>query len=466
MTARSGIGLLLLMTIVSGLGCAVGPNYHRPQVPIPPVYRDSQSNSTSSQSATSFADLPWWQVFEDPVLQELVRTALKNNYDLLTANERIVQARSQLGITRSSEFPQVDISSDFSGGKSSSLNKSNVLTSLANATFQLDLFGGLRRATEASRAQLLATEEARRVTVLTLVSDVAADYFQLLGLDLQLKISLDTIKDQQESLKLTQLRMDRGVASKADVLQAQQVLDTANAQIPVIEREIGQTEDAINILLGNYPAGVPRGAILSEQRMPPEIPAGLSSSLLERRPDIHEAEDNLIAANAEIGVAKAAFFPQISLSGSGGGAVGHQTFLGTEVSANSTLWNYGASLTQPVFEGGRLVSNLHLAKSQERTALIAYRQAIQNAFGEVSDALIGNQKIHEQRLRQEQSVKTLQESVHVSDLRYRGGIATYLEVLENQQSLYSAQLTLAQIQTSEYQSVVLLYKVLGGGWKQ
>jgi len=446
-------------------GCTVGPNYRRPAVPVPPAFRDSQGTTTAGTQDQSFADLPWWQVFHDPVLQNLIRTALKNNYDLLTATERINQARAQLGITRSNQFPQIQGSGDFSGGKSSSQQTSNILTLAADASYQLDLFGGLRRATEASRAQLLGTQEARRVVVLTLVSDIASDYFQLLGLDLQLQIDRDTITAQRDSVRLTQLRVDRGVATKVDVLQAQQVLDTANAQIPDIERQIGQDEDAISILLGNYPEGVPRGQKLTEQYAPPQVPAGLTSALLERRPDIHEAEQTLVAANAEIGVAKAAFFPQISLTGSGGGSLGHLTFAGVGASANSGLWSYGASLAQPLFTGGQLISNLHLVKSEERQALIGYKQTIQKAFGEVSDALIGYQKIHEQRIRQEASVATLQEAVRISDMRYRGGITAFLEVLDNQRSLFSAQVALAQIRTSEYQSLVTLYKVLGGGWK-
>ena len=460
--------LLSLPVIAAVLleSCAVGPNYHRPKVPVPPGYRDSIDTANPGTQVESFADLPWWQVFQDPQIQDLIRSALKNNYDLQAAVEHITQARAQLGITRSNQLPQSQGTADFSGGQSSATTRSNVLTMLADASYQLDLFGGLRRATEAARAQLLSTEEARRVVILTVVSDVALDYFQLLGLDLQLKLTYDTIAAQKESLKLTQLRADRGVVSKVDVLQAQQVLDTANAQIPEIEREVKQTENAINILLGNYPAGIGSRRALTEQPLLPDVPPGLTSSLLERRPDIRQAEQNLIAANAEIGVAKAAFFPQIALTGSGGGSVGHISFLGTGSSANSTLWSYGGSLAQPFFTGGRLRSNLHLAESQQRESLIAYRQTIQIAFGEVSDALIGYQKIRELRARQEQSVSTLQEAVRISELRYRGGVTTFLEVLENQRALYSAQLILAQAQTSEYQSLVTLYKVLGGGWQR
>lgn len=467
MSRRPALALVSVASLLLG-SCTVGPNYRRPNVPVPPSYRDSATTSASSGTTPpqSFADLPWWQVFQDPVLQNLIRASLQDNFDLLAAAERINQARAQLGITRSNQIPQISASGDFSGGRTSASQKSNILALAADASYQLDLFGGLRRATEAARAQLLGTEEARHVVVLTLVSEVAADYFQLLGLDLQLQIALDTIQGQRESVRLTQLRADRGVGTKVEVLQAQQVLDTANAQIPDLERQIGQTEDAISILLGNYPQAVPRGARLTNQHAPPEVPAGLTSALLERRPDIRQAEQALVAANAIIGVAKAQFFPQVALTGSGGGSLGRITFLGTGSSANSWLWSYGASVAQPIFTGGRLLSNLNLAKSQEREALLAYRQAIQRAFGEVSDALIAYQKVRDLRGRQEQSVRTLQEAVRISNLRYRGGITTFLEVLDNQRSLFAAELTLAQIRTSEYQSVVTLYRALGGGWQQ
>jgi multidrug efflux system outer membrane protein len=330
----------------------------------------------------------------------------------------------------------------------------------------LDFFGRLRRATQASRAQLLATEEARHTVILTLVSDVASDYFALLALDLELQVARNTVTTQVDSVKLTSLRLSHGVATKLDVLQAQQVLDTANAQIPDLERQIGQEEDAISILLGNYPQGVPRGHPLAQQPLPPEVPPGMPSSLLERRPDIREAEQNLIAANAEIGVAKAAFFPQISLTGSGGGAFGRSDLFSSMMSSHASIWSYGVSVSQPIFTGGALTGGLHLAESQHQQTLLAYKQAIQQAFGDVSDALIGYQKLHEVRVRQEQLVKDLAESVRLSILRYRGGTTNYLEVLDGQRSLFSAELTLAQARGSEYQSLVQLYGALGGGWQQ
>jgi outer membrane protein, multidrug efflux system len=473
MVMKNLASLLLTSAILAGIlssilmtGCMVGPNYHRPVVQTPGVYRDLGENPQTQAQTASFADLPWWQVFQDPQLQELIRTALKENYDLQLATERIAAARAQVTITRSNLFPQVQGSGNFSGGKDpSTQSKFNILGLTADAAFQLDLFGRLRRATEASRAELLATEDAQHTVTLTLVSDVASDYFQLLDLDLQLGIAQDTVKTQEESLKLTRLRLDHGVATKLDVLQAQQVLDTANAQIPDLERQIGQEEDAISILLGHYPESVRRGRSLVEQPLPPEVPPGMPSSLLERRPDIRQVEHELIASNAEIGVARAAFFPQISLTGSGGGAFGRSSLFSGLMSSQTGIWSYGAQVSQPIFTGGALSGNLRLAESQHRQELIAYRQVIQLAFRDVSDALIGYQKLHQVRVAQETTVKDLQDSVSTSLVRYRGGITTYLEVLDGQRSLFNAELALAQARGNEYQSLVQLYKALGGGWQ-
>jgi multidrug efflux system outer membrane protein len=459
---------LSVAMLASGLlvGCMVGPNYHRPAVQPPAAYRDLSENPQAQAQAASYADLPWWQVFEDPQLQELIRTAIKRNYDLQLATERINAARDQLAITRSRLFPQVEANGNFAGGKDGTFQtKSNFLNLTADAAFQLDFFGRLRRANEAARAQLLAAEDARQTVLLTLVSDVASDYFTLLELDLQLQITRQTVQTQEDSVKLTRLRVDHGVATKLDVLQAQQVLDTANAQIPDLERQVGQEEDAISILLGNYPQAVSRGRPLVEQTLPPEVPPGLPSSLIERRPDIREAEQNLVAANAEIGVAKAQFFPQVSLTGSGGGAFGRSSAFSSLMSSQVGTWSYGAQVSQPIFTGGALRGNLRLAESEHAQAVIAYRQTIQRAFGDVSDALIGYQKFHQVRVRQEDSVADLRESVRLSDMRYKGGTTTYLEVLDGQRSLFSAELTLAEARNNEYQSLVQLYRALGGGWQ-
>ena len=447
-----------LLTVIVGsamlVGCMVGPKYHRPAVQTPNSFRDLADNPQLQAQTASYADLPWWQVFQDPKLQELVRTALKQNYDLQLATERINSARAQLAVTRSSLFPQVSGNGNFSGGKENlEQSRYNFLTLTADAAFQLDFFGRLRRANEAARAQLLATEDARQVVVLTLVSDVASDYFTLLQMDLQLAITRETVKTQTDSVKLTQLRLDHGVATKLDVLQAQQVLDTANAAIPDLERQIAQEEDAISILLGNYPQDVARGIPLVEQTLPPEVPAGLPSSIIERRPDIREAEQILVASNADIGVAKAQFFPQISLTGGGGGSFGRDSVFPSLFATQLGVWSYGAQVSQPIFTGGALKGNLHLAESQQRQALIAYRQTIQRAFGDVSDALIGYEKLHQVRTRQQDSVADLQETVRISTLRYKGGTTTYLEVLDGQRSLYGAELTLAAARGDEYRSL-------------
>jgi outer membrane protein, multidrug efflux system len=467
-------GAPILLTALALSGCAVGPNYHRPAVQTPTVFHAPDVPQETGTQTTSFADLPWWQVFHDPQLQDLIRTALKQNYDLQLAVERVNAARAQVGIARSNEFPQVSLDPNFTGGKTDQNIKSNVFSLAADVVFQVDLFGRYRRETEAARAQLLGTQDAQQTVVLTLVSDVASDYFLLRDLDLQLEITKETVRSQEDSVRLTEMRLQHGVGTRLDVLQARQVLDTANAQVPDLERQIGQTEDAISILLGKYPDNVPRGQPLGietpdgwnwSETLPPQLPTGLPSELLERRPDIREAEQNLVAANANIGVAKAMFFPQISLLGSGGAAFGHSQFAGSNIPAPLGVGTYTAAASQPIFEGGALRNNLRYAKSEERQAVIGYQQSIQRAFGDVSDALIAYDKSHSVRGRKEQSVKDLQESVNVSLMRYRGGTANYLEVLDSQRSLFSAELTLAQARNNEYQSLVQLYKALGGGWK-
>jgi outer membrane protein, multidrug efflux system len=372
--AKASPALVSLAALVFS-ACAVGPNYHRPVVQTPTSFRGTSESQQPEVQTASFADEPWWQVFHDAQLQQLIRTALKQNYDLQLAIERVNAARAQVGIVRSNQFPMVSLNPEFSGGKTDQGIKSNIFSLAADVVFQVDLFGRYRRATEAARAQLLGTEDAHQTVILTLVSDVASDYFLLRDLDLQLQITKQTVRTQEDSVRLTNLRLQHGVATTLDVLQARQVLDTANAQIPDLERQIGQTEDAINILLRNYPQGVPRGTTLGietpqglqwSETLPPQLPSGLPSALLERRPDIRQAEQNLVGANANIGVAKAMFFPQVSLLGSGGGSWGHSTFLGSSIGAPLGVGSYAASAAQPIFEGGALRNNLRYAKSQDR----------------------------------------------------------------------------------------------------
>jgi multidrug efflux system outer membrane protein len=358
---------LVILPALMLSACTVGPNYHRPIVQTPTSFRGPDQSQQAEAQTTSFADLPWWEVFHDSKLQELIRAALKQNYDLQLAVERVNAARAQVGIVRSNQFPTVSLDPTFSGGKTEQGIKSNIFTLAADVVFQVDLFGRYRRATEAARAQLLGKQDAQQTVVLTLVSDVASDYFLLRDLDLQLQIAKETVRTQENSVKLTDLRLQHGVATTLDVLQARQVLDTANSQIPDLERQIGQTENAISILLGDYPHDVPREKALGietpngwqwSETLAPQLPAGLPSTLLERRPDIREAEQNLVAANANIGVAMAMFFPQVSLLGSGGGAWGHSTFLGSSIGAPLGVGSYAASATQPIFEGGALRNNL------------------------------------------------------------------------------------------------------------
>ena len=455
--------ILVCVAILTLAGCTVGPNYHKPRVAVPPSFRNAPTPQPGSPD--SVADLKWWEEFKDPVLQTLIRTGLERNYDVRVAAEEIIAARAQVALSRSSQLPQVTLNPSYTGGKTGE-SVPNVNTNLesltADVSYALDLFGGLRRATEASRAALLATEEARRTVLVTLVSEIGSDYYQLLALDLQLQIAKETVISQQKSVTLTKSRADYGVATNADWLQARQVMDSAEAEIPELDRQISRMEDAISILLGNYPEDVPRGAILTEQQIPPAVPAGLTSALLDRRPDIRKAEKLLIEYNAEIGVARAEFFPQISLTASAGRSIALTSLLTSQAS----IWTYTASLTQAIFEGGKLQANLHIAESQQRQALLTYTQTIQQAFGDVSDSLVDVQKYREVRIRDEEYVRDLDESVRLANLRYDGGITNYLEVLDAQRSLFSEQLTLAQSRGNEFQSLVQLYKALGGGWQQ
>ena len=443
-------------------GCTVGPNYRKPQISIPPAFRNAQPGA---ETAASLADLPWWDVFKDPVLQKLIRTGLEKNYDVRIAAEEIIAARAQVALSRSAQLPQVTLDPSYTGGKTGTATpniNTNSLSVTADLSYALDLFGGLRRATEASKGALLATEEARRAVIVTLVSDIGSDYYQLLALDLQLEIARQTVVSQTGSVTLTKARADYGVATNADWLQARQVLDAANAQIPELQRQIAKMEDAIGILMGNYPGDVPRGAVLTEQQIPPVVPVGISSGLIDRRPDIRKAEKLLIEYNANIGVARAQFFPQISLTASAGRSLALTSLLDSQVS----IWTYAAALTQPIFEGGKLRANLHIAESEQRQALLTYMQTVQKAFGDVSDSLVDVQKYKEVRLRDEEYVHDLDESVRLANMRYDGGVTTYLEVLQAQQSLFAEQLTLAQSRGNEFQSVVQLYRALGGGWQQ
>jgi len=457
--------LVVLLT-----GCAVGPNYKRPDVPAPPQFRGAESATTPE----SLADVKWFDLFQDDVLNQLVSTALSQNHDLRIAADRVLQARAQLGLTKSQLFPTVSASASFDSNKVSKIGANRFVPVAAsldssytqagfNINWQMDLFGRLRRLTEAARAQYLGTEEARRGVITTLIADVTTQYFQLRELDLELEIARKTSDVADHSLRITTTRRNRGVATGLDVHQAEQFLYTATSQIDLIEREIAQTENSLSVLLGNNPGDIPRGKTLEQFRPPPQVPAGLPSALIERRPDIREAEQNLVAANANIGAAKALLFPQISLT----------TFLGWQSRALTNLFTMPArqwtavpaSAIQPIFTAGAIRSGIQLTKGQQDEALENYSKSIQNAFREVSDALIGYRKTADQRAQQELLVKALRETDRLSNLRYQGGLDSYLQVLDAERNLFQGELLLAQLGREELLSVVQLYRALGGGWQ-
>jgi outer membrane protein, multidrug efflux system len=448
-------------------GCTVGPNYHRPKVDVPGSYRGLPSDQSGSTDLTSFADKKWFEAFQDETLQTLIRTALQQNYDVRIAATRILESRAQLGVVRADQFPTIR-------GGAASVNeripRDRAAPSIETSAHQVDLslaweldfWGKFRRATESARASLLANEWARQEVIRTLVSDVSIAYFQLRELDLELEISRQTLASRQDSLRLTRILADRGATSLLDVRQAEQLVFAAGANIPDLERRIEQQENFISILLGNNPQSVPRGRKLTEQPHAPEVPAGLPSALLERRPDIRQAEQQLIAFNAQIGVAKASYFPQITLTATGGYQSSALTSL---FSGPAGLWNFGASATQPIFEAGRIKSRVRFAEAQQQEAVLVYQRTIQEAFREVSDALVGYRKSQEFRAQQEQLTRSAEDARRLSNLRYKGGATSYLEVLDSDTRQFSAQLTLAQAQFNELESLVRIYRALGGGWR-
>lgn len=460
----------VLMSLLAG--CAVGPQYRRPGVQPPTVFRGT-AEPTPGPDPQSLGDLRWFEIFRDEQLQTLVRTALVANHDLQIAMARVSAARANLGITRSDQFPNVTAGADvttlrFSRGGSfplppgAPLNRTFGEVMLNLLSFELDVWGRLRRATEAARADLLATEENRQAVITTLVSDVATAYFNLLELDRELDIAKRTLATRRESLDLIKVREQGGVATLLDVRQAEQLVYTATQIISDTERRIEQTENQISLLLGKNPAAVTRGRSLTEQEQPPAVPPGLPSSLLERRPDIRAAEQNLIAANAIIGVARAAYFPRISLTG----YVGSQSNqLSNLLDSTHRIWNFVPHVTQPIFTAGRLRSNVRLAEAQQQIALTQYEKTIQTAFGEVSDALAQHRKVKEIRAQQELLVTTLQDRSQLAYQRYRGGVDTLLNALDADRDLFNAELNLTQTRRNELLALVHLYKALGGGWQ-
>jgi len=387
---------------------------------------------------------------------------------LRVAASRVLEAQAQVGITRADQFPSLGVGAgiaDLRSAQSKFLPAFETSTGQVNlsAAWELDFWGKFRRATEAARANLLASEWARQEVISTLVANVSAAYFQLRALDLQLEISKRTLDSRQESLRLTRVLANGGATSLLDVRQAEQLVFTASAEVPALEQQIVQQENFLSILLGQNPGDITRGQTLTEQRQPPQVPPGLPSSLLERRPDIREAEAQLIAANAQIGVARAAYFPEISLNGNGGFESSALTGL---FSGPAGAWSFGASLTEPIFTAGRLRSGVRLAEARQETAVLLYQQSIQAAFRSVSDGLVAYRKTHEFRVQQESLFQSAQDAARLSRMRYTGGATGYLEVLTNETNAFSAELGLAQARLNELLALVQLYESLGGGWQQ
>jgi len=449
-------------------GCTVGPNYKRPVVAVPPTYRGAVPDETAQTDTATLGDQKWRDIFQDEQLRALIRTALQQNYDVRIAASRVLEANAQLGITRADQFPTLSAGAgigDVRTAQAKFLPKFETSIGQVNlsAAWELDFWGKFRRATEAARANLLASKWARQEVVSTLVANVADAYFQLRALDLQLEISKRTLDSRQESLHLTRILANGGATSLLDVRQAEQLVFTAGAEIPTLEQQVEQQENFLSILLGQNPGDIPRGQTLTEQRQPPQVPSGLPSSLLERRPDIRQAEEQLVAANAEIGVARAAYFPDISLSGSGGFQSSALTDL---FSGPAGAWSFGASLAQPIFTAGRLRSGVRLAEAQQQTATLFYQQSIQEAFRSVSDALVAYRKTREFSAQQELLFESAKDAARLSQMRYTGGATGYLEVLTNETNAFSAELGLVQARLNELLALVQLYEALGGGWQQ
>lgn len=461
---------LALLTVFALGGCAMGPDYKRAPIVTPTEWR------SPTEGAGSLADLGWWQLFQDPVLQELIRAALKENTDLRFAVARVAEARAQLGITRAAEFPQLDGQASYTNQRFSEKSfpvkalhrdlgvdpQQDFYRTSLDLTFEIDLWGRLRRATEAARADLLASVENQRTVVTTLVNDVAEAYFDLLELDREGEIERRTLESRGASLDLVRQRFEAGRASELDVRRAEEDLATAAAAVPDAERRIIQTENRLSILLGRNPGAIPRGTALDGQTVPPAVPAGLPSALLEQRPDIRQAEERLVAANARIGEAKAAFFPRISLTGQFGveSAALSDLFTGP-----ARVWRAGPAMTLPIFTAGRLRGNLRATEAREQQALIQYEQTIQQAFREVEDALVFHRKAREIRAQRELRVTAARRALELANLRYTNGRTGYLDVLDAERQLFAAEIDLASTTRDQLTAVVQIYRALGGGWE-
>jgi outer membrane protein, multidrug efflux system len=483
---RLTLSLTAMALLASLTGCKVGPNYKRPVVDTPASYRGALAPDISAATTTPLGAQKWDTVFTDPVLRGLIAEALRNNYDVKIAADRVLEQQAQVGITKAGEFPTLSVGGTYdaiglpgglfssnnsnnnnSGSGSSSNSNSSSQTKYyaggltASVAWNLDFWGMYRRETEAARANLRATEWAQQTTYSSLVESVATDYYELRTLDAELDITKQTLKARQDSLSLTQTLEQGGNTSLADVRQAEQLLYTAQAEIPDLERQIEQQENNLSLLLGRAPGPIARGQAIADVTHPVDVPVGLPSELLERRPDIRRAEQLLVEANANIGVAKAQFFPQMSLSGTGG--ISSSQLKGLVDSKNAYYYAIG-SLSQPIFDAGKIRNNYRQAQAEHKEMLDTYQQTIAGALRDVSSALTAYSKTREYREQQEKLVASATDAVRLARVRYNGGATSYLEVLTNDANLYSAQLTLQAAQQQEALSLVQLYNALGGGW--
>jgi multidrug efflux system outer membrane protein len=450
-------------------GCTVGPNYKRPNTDAPTAFRGLTPEVAATNSAASLGDQKWWEVFQDEELQKLIRTALQQNYDARIAATHVLEAQEQVVQARANQLPTLNVTGTGTGVRNPQIGPIPSYTFnygkvAANAAWDADFWGKYRRGTEAARANLVATDWARQEVSATLVASVAAAYFQLRELDLELDVSQKALASRKESLELTKTLEEHGINSILDVRQAEQLVYTAAADIADIQRRIGQQEDLLSVLLGKNPGPIePRGKELIDQPHAPMVPAGLPSALLERRPDIRQAEELLVAANARIGVARAAYFPDISLTAQPG-------FLSSSLAGLFTgsagLWTFAGTVTQPIFEGGALRSNVRLAEAQRQEAVLTYQQTIQGAFRDVSDALIAYRQNQEFRAQEELLANAAQDAAQLSGKRYEAGTTNYLEVLTNDTNYLTAEIGLAQARLNELLALVQIYKALGGGWQQ
>jgi multidrug efflux system outer membrane protein len=448
---------MLVCASVLLAGCTVGPKYKRPPLPVPPTFRGTETKP----SATSLGNEKWFDLFQDDALRNLIKDALAANYDIQIAAERVVGAQGQLTATLSALFPHLDgeASATRIGIRSPTLSVADVF---AIATWELDLFGKLRRATQASRAELLAADENKQTVIQNLIAQVATAYFNLLEYDAELQIVRESIKMREESVRLVSARVDGGVASLLDLDQAKSLVESAQSDAIVLERAQLQTEDLISYLLGRSPGPIPRGRKLTDQRQPVNVPAGLTSELLERRPDLRAAEQQLIAANARVGVAKAAFFPSINLTAAGGAQT--SDLLGISQRSGKAYGLLGVVDT-PIFDAGLRSGNYKTAKAQRQELVFNYQNVVNGAFRDVSDALIGHQKSKEFVANQTMLAETLRDQIRLANSRYAGGVTSYLEVLDTERQRLTAEQLLVQAERDVLTTLVDLYRALGGGWQ-